>query len=81
MPDAPKRSLTPKQRLFIDAYLGDCRFNASAAALAAGYSVRQSASDVLSNPAVRARIDERLAASAASADEVLALLEIGRAHV
>lgn len=35
---AAQRNLTPKQEAFVAAYLGDCRFNATKAAIAAGYS-------------------------------------------
>jgi hypothetical protein len=48
--------LTAKQEAFVSAYIGEARGNASAAAKIAGYSVRQSAGDVLSNPVVQTTI-------------------------
>lgn len=68
--DAPPR-LSTKQLRFIAAYLGECNGNASAAALAAGYRSRFSATDLLENPYIRARIDDQLRAESMSAAEVL----------
>ena len=51
--------LTPRQRAFVEAYLGECRYNATKAALAAGYSPkhpRQSAHQVRRSPRVAAVI-------------------------
>lgn len=73
VPTTPVR-LTVKQQRFVDLYLGECRFNASAAALAAGYSVRQSGHELLSNPVIRARVDQLVADTSVSRDEFLGLL-------
>lgn len=70
-----RRKLSDKQELFISAYLGECRLNATKAAERAGYSkARQSGSENLSNPDIRARINEHLEAVALTRNEVLALL-------
>lgn len=67
--------LSDKQRLFLDFYLGEARFNATKAARLAGYSDPEvSGYDNKQNPVIRARIEERLKARALSADEVLAEL-------
>ena len=66
--------LTDRQLAFIDHYLGDCKLNAAKAAKAAGYSVRQSAPELMSNPVIRARIDDHLARLAKTRDEVLEML-------
>jgi len=82
MPDSetPPR-LTTKQQRFIDAYLGECKGNASAAALQAGYRVRESAWDILSNPRIRARIDDQLRAESLTSAEVLHhLSDVARAE-
>jgi len=53
------RPLTRRQRAFLAAYLGPCRFNATKAALAAGYSPkhpRQSGHQVTKAPAVAAAL-------------------------
>jgi phage terminase small subunit len=78
---AKPKSLSDKQRLWLDAYLGEARFNASEAARRAGYSdPEQSGYDNKKNLAIRARIEERLAESSLSAPEVLAeLTDIARA--
>lgn len=53
--------LTDKQTAFVAAYLGDARFNGAEAARIAGYSqARQSASENLSNPDIRAEINKHL---------------------
>lgn len=70
----PQPKLTPKQQLFVDAYVGESHFNASAAALAAGYRHRTEGPHLLSNPIIRARIDQVLSLRAASRDEVLDML-------
>ena len=64
--------LTTKQKRFADAYIGEARGNASAAARIAGYAHPEAQSwDVLKNPTVRAYIDERLMVEAMSSAEVL----------
>lgn len=76
-----ERRLTDKQQRFIEAYLGEARMNASAAARIAGYAVRQSGWEILSNPVIRARIDERLLAESMSGAEVLhELTDVARAE-
>lgn len=72
--DGDPDGLTSRQIAFIDHYLGDCRFNAAKAAKAAGYANRQEAYRILTIPTIRARIDEELAALAATRDEVLTML-------
>lgn len=65
-------ALTNKQQLFIEHYL-TC-LNAAEAARRAGYSVRsarQTGSENLSNPDIKAEIDARLKEAAMTADEVL----------
>src|SRR5690606_12411403 len=66
--------LNDRQLAFIDHYLGDCKLNASKAALAAGYAHRTEAFRLLANPIIRARIDEYLAGLAKTRDEVLEML-------
>lgn len=66
--------LTDRQLAFIDHYLGDCKLNASKAAMRAGYAHRQEGARLKANPVIRARIDEYLAASALARDEVLEML-------
>ena len=49
-----------RQALFVEAYLGPCRYNATCAALKAGYSPkhpRQSAHQIRKSPKVRHAID------------------------
>lgn len=70
-PKSETKPLTPKQRAFVEAYCGPARFNASKAALHAGYSVRQSGHELLSNPVIRARIDHELNARALTGAEIL----------
>lgn len=51
-----------KQKLFCEHYLGDCRGNAEAAAIAAGYSeksARSGASKLLQNAEIRKYIKEK----------------------
>jgi len=75
--------LTKKQRAFIEYYLQD--WNATQAAIKAGYSKRSAASignENLLKPEIQQEIQRRLSEIAMSADEVLtALAEIGRASV
>lgn len=66
------KKLTPKQQVFISEYLKS--FNATAAALAAGYSektARQVGSENLSKPDIKAHIAARLDEVHMSADEAL----------
>lgn len=68
-----KQTLTNKQRAFVEEYLR-C-WNATQAAIAAGYSERTAAQggyQLLQKNLVRAEIQARLAAKAATADEALA---------
>jgi phage terminase small subunit len=69
----PKDNLTDKQRAFINAYITN-GFNATQAALTAGYSVRQSGAENMSNPVIREAIDAYFAEHAMSAKEVVARL-------
>lgn len=71
--------LTPKQRAFVDAYLGAARMNATEAAAMAGYAGNRATlgsvgSENLSKPAIRAEIERYLAANGATAQEVLSTL-------
>ncbi len=74
--EADERSLTPKQRAFVEEYL--CDFNATQAAIRVGYSERtakQQGQRLLTNvdlkAAVDAAIDERNARTRVTADRVL----------
>jgi phage terminase small subunit len=67
--DGPSsRPLSARERLFVEAYVGVARYNATRAAELAGYStrsriaLRRHASDVLARPRVAAAIAERLEA-------------------
>ncbi|MCC6314200.1 MAG: terminase small subunit [Thermomicrobiales bacterium] len=69
--------LTTKQEAFVDAYIGEARFNATKAALMAGYSersARQEGSRLLSNDDISARISEELRRRSMPGDAVLAEL-------
>lgn len=72
-PTQPK-PLTAKQRRFVDAYVGEARFNASRAALDAGYADAREGWRLLKNAEVRARIEEILEAEAMSRAETLSVL-------
>jgi phage terminase small subunit len=76
-------SLTTKQEAFVLAYIGEARFNATKAALSAGYSeksARQEGSRLLSNANISARISDELKSRAMPAEAVLAeLTEIATA--
>lgn len=66
------RKLTNRQRVFIDEYLRD--FNATQAAIRAGYSEKTAysiGSENLKKPEVKAEIDERLAVYHMTAEEAL----------
>jgi phage terminase small subunit len=70
-----KRQLTPQQLVFVEAYL--VSWNATRAALAAGYSAKTAYSQgsrLLKNVEVRALISLRMQEMAMDADEVLARL-------
>jgi phage terminase small subunit len=77
--EAHDEKLTDKQEAFITAYLvGDSRFNATRAAIAAGYSEHTAAEQgcrLLKHEKVRGRIDEYLKAAARSPEEILAELK------
>ena len=66
-------TLTMRQAAFCAAYLGPCRYNATAAAIEAGYSARSAASigsENLTKPVISARVREVLSAQCLSPDEV-----------
>lgn len=66
------RKLTDKQRLFVEEYL--CSWNATQAAIKAGYSKKTAAIigfENLRKPNIRALIEQRLGESAMTANEVL----------
>lgn len=67
-------TLTPKQQAFIEHYL-TC-WNASEAARRAGYVTKANVigSQLLANPSIAARVQERLIEMKADANEVIALL-------
>lgn len=74
-PDAPEIKLTGKQKVFCDEYLKD--FNATRAAIAAGYSketARSIASENLTKPDIKAFIQKRLAELSMSAEEATKLM-------
>lgn len=69
--------LTNKQRLFVEYYLGECNFNAAAAARKAGYSARTAKEigrQLLTKLDLQEAIRARLAEAAMGAEEVLARL-------
>lgn len=81
MSDEEKQKLTHKQQVFVSEYL-KC-FNATAAAIAAGYSEKTAysiGSENLKKPEVMALIQERMAEIHMSADEALKL-QSDLAHV
>lgn len=73
-------ALTPQHRAFVVAYVGQARFNASAAAQIAGYSatsrgsLRSTASTVLRRPDVQAALRALLEGLALTAEATLAAL-------
>lgn len=81
-PKPTRKELAEKRKLFVEFYLGVARGNGTKAARMAGYAFpAEEAYQLLRNPQVRARIDERLATVAMSANEILAeLSDIGRAE-
>jgi phage terminase small subunit len=78
--EAEPPEIADSYEAFVLAYIGEARFNATRAARAAGYaSASSSARHLLRRPEIRARINEYLAATAMSAQEVLAqLAEVAR---
>lgn len=65
------RNLTERQRMFIRHYTGDAKFNASKAALMAGYSKRSaysSGNDNVNNPLIKAAIDQQITIQAERID-------------
>lgn len=68
-----KRALTDKERVWVEAYIGIARFNATEAARIAGYKdVEVSGFENKQKPELREVIDTRLAEMTLSANEVLA---------
>lgn len=73
MADEPRR-LSPKQQAFVLAYIGEAKFNATKAAIMAGYSEKSAADNghnIRQNPIVAARIQEHLDSLAAPAGAIL----------
>ena len=71
------KSLSPKQEAFVLAYIGEARFNATKAAIAAGYGKGSPSSQgyaLMQNPVVSARIREELSNRSLTADGVLSEL-------
>lgn len=69
--------LTTKQEAFVLAYIGESRFNATRAAIAAGYSERSArsmGSELLTNPDISARVREELSQRTISMEAVLSEL-------
>lgn len=77
--------LTGKQQAFVDAYLGEARFNATKAALLAGYSTRSAASigdENLEKPEIKAALKAHFDKLAMPKEEVLGrLADIARGDV
>jgi hypothetical protein len=78
----PLKSLSPRQRLFVMAYISDARFNATEAARQAGYTAKGHglevvASRLLRSVEVRSAIDYLLGPRLMTGDEVLTAI---RAH-
>jgi phage terminase small subunit len=80
-----EKTLTDKQKLFCKFYLGKARFNATKAAILAGYSektARQIAAENLAKPYISEYIQTQLETLTLGANEVLArLTEIANADV
>lgn len=78
-PTSQPKKFTLKQELFLSAYLGEAKGNASEAARIAGYkNPMQEGSRLLRNDEIRARIEEFLAPKYATAEQVLQeLTEVG----
>ncbi|MFD1770886.1 terminase small subunit [Sphingobacterium suaedae] len=76
MSDTPKSKLTKKQQLFVDNYL--VHFNATKAALQAGYSKKTAYSignENLKKPEISAHIEARLKESRMNSDEVMKMMK------
>lgn len=72
-----RKNLTNQQTDFVLAYIGSCRFNATKAAIKAGYSEKSASSlgyQLLQNPLVSTRIKQELDSRAMTAEAVLAEL-------
>ncbi len=68
------KPLTAKQQAFISAYIGPAKFNATKAALIAGFteaSARQRGYELVNNSDIAARVKAELSSRALSADAVL----------
>ncbi len=75
-----ERPLTLKQKLFVEAYLGEAHGNATEAARIAGYEGNSKTLEAvgrqnLANTRIAALVAERVADAALTADEVLGLLK------
>jgi hypothetical protein len=73
----PERGLTGKQLAWIDAYIGEARFNGTKAARLAGYSGTDSvlavtAAENLKKPKIVAELERRLKSRGLTADAILA---------
>ena len=76
MADAPTR-LKPQHEAFVSAYIGEARFNATKAALMAGYSERTAYSQgsrLLKSAEIAARVRDELSTRAMSSEAVLSEL-------
>jgi phage terminase small subunit len=74
IPETPAVSLTPKEELFINFYLGEARLNGAEAARRAGYSegyARQIACELLAKPHVRAQVNAYLALAGVTRERLL----------
>ncbi len=79
MVDTKLPKLTYKQKAFIDAYLGEAKFNAYKAAKIAGYkgngnTLRAIASENLTKPNIKAEVAAHFEANAVSREELVSLL-------
>ena len=80
----PRATLTLKQQLFVEAYIGPARGNATEAARKAGYTgndatLAQVAAENMRRPQILALINSRVEEVAMTADEILAeLADIAR---
>lgn len=80
MPKVTKeRALTPRQRLFVEAFLGEARFNATEAARIAKYSgndktLASVGSENLRKPEIQSAVAARISEAAMTANETLARL-------
>lgn len=70
-------TLTIKNKLFLDEYLGRCNYNATKAAINAGYSEKTAYSigaELLKKPVIQEEITRRLKEKQLSADQILTRL-------